>query len=57
MRILSLLAAAVLLTALSVEVATGDNLHFPQWYLTLQLMVCIVFIVSASYNPFIYFRF
>lgn len=44
MRILSLLAAAVLLTALSVEVATGDNLHFPQWYLTLQLMVCIVFL-------------
>ena len=45
-RIASMLAAVTLLTALSVEVITGDNLHFPQWYLDIQLAVCTVFIAA-----------
>ena len=45
-RILSLVAAVVLLGALSVEVITGDNLHFPQWYLNIQFIVCAVFIAA-----------
>ena len=60
-RILALLASAVLLTALSVEVITGDNIHFPQWFMGVQLAVCIVFItaffveMAASDNPRLFF--
>ena len=56
-RIFALLASVVLLAALSVEVITGDNIHFPQWFMCVQLAVCIVFIaaffveMSADDNP------
>ena len=45
-RIIALIASVVLLTALSVEVITGDNIHFPQWFMGIQLAVCTVFIAA-----------
>ncbi len=61
MRILSIVAAVTLLVALSVEVISGDNTHFPNWYLGIQFAVCVVFIAdfctdwAASENRTRYF--
>lgn len=46
MRILTPLAAVVLLAGLSVEIISGDNIHFTGWYLGVLPVVCLVFIVD-----------
>lgn len=51
MRILSLLAALVLIVALSVEIIGGDNIaDFSPWYLGVQFAVCLVFIADFATN-------
>lgn len=46
LRLLRLLAGIVLLAAVSWEVLAGDNLRFSQTYLTIQLIVCLVFLAD-----------
>lgn len=44
MNILKVIAGLVLMVAISWEIIGGDHLHFSQTYLTVQLIVCIVFL-------------
>ena len=46
LRLLRLFAGIVLLAAVSWEVLAGDNLRFSQTYLTIQLIVCLVFLAD-----------
>lgn len=46
LRLLRLLAGIVLLAAVSWEVLAGDNLRFSQTYLTIQLVVCLIFLAD-----------
>ncbi len=50
MRIVSLIAAVILIVALSVEIIGGDNAHFASWYLDVQLLVCIIFLLDFLVN-------
>ncbi len=40
------LAALVLIVALSVEVILGNKPHFARWFLNLQLVICLLFLAS-----------
>ncbi len=42
--VLRVVAGVVLLAALSWEIIAGDHIHFSQAYLTIQLIVCLIFI-------------
>lgn len=44
LSILKVIAGVVLLTAVSWEIIGGDNQHFSRTYLTIQLVVCILFL-------------
>lgn len=46
MSLLALLAGIVLLVSVSWEIIAGDHLHFSRWYLTVQLVICIVFLID-----------
>ena len=46
MRIVNLIAAIAIMVGLSIEVLTGNHRTYSSWYLWLQLMVCIVYIVD-----------
>lgn len=46
LHILALVAGAVLLVAMSMEILTGDHRHFSQTYLWIQFAVCIVFLAD-----------
>lgn len=46
MSLLALLAGVVLLVSVSWEIITGDHEHFSRWYLALQLVICIVFLLD-----------
>ncbi len=48
MHLLSLLGAVVLICAISHEIITGDHLHFSRNYMTLQLVVCALFLVDLT---------
>lgn len=43
---LVLLASVLLIVALSVEVISGDKPHFSSWFLTVQFIVCALFLLS-----------
>ncbi len=43
---LVLIASIILITALSLEVLDGDTRTFSRWYLVLQLIICIIFVVD-----------
>lgn len=47
-HLFSLLAAVVLVVALSVEIIAGDNQQFSTWYHHLQLVVCCLFLVDLT---------
>ncbi len=47
-RIINLLAGVALLVGISVEVLTGNHRTYSEWYLWLQLAVCIVFIIDFA---------
>ncbi len=46
LNILALVAGAVLLVVLSWEIIAGDHTNFSPWYLTVQLVVCLVFLAE-----------
>ena len=46
MRIVNLIAAIAIMVGLSIEVLTGNHRTYSTWYLWLQLMVCIVYIID-----------
>lgn len=48
MHLLSLLAAVVLVVALSVEIIGGNNLRFSRGYYHLQLVICLVFLIDLT---------
>ena len=49
MRILNLLAGITLIVAISVEVLTGNHLTYSNWYLWLQFVVCVIFIIDFAH--------
>jgi voltage-gated potassium channel len=46
MRIVNLVAAIAIMVGLSIEVLTGNHRTYSEWYLLLQLGVCIIYIVD-----------
>ena len=47
-RVINLLAGVALLVGVSIEVLTGNHHTYSEWYLWLQFVVCIVFIVDFA---------
>ena len=47
-RIINLLAGIALLVGISIEVLTGNHHTYSEWYLWLQLAVCIVFLIDFA---------
>ncbi len=47
-RMINLIAGLALLVGVSIEVLTGDHHTYSEWYMWLQLVVCIVFIVDFA---------
>ena len=43
---ISLIASVLLIVGISIEIMHGDHIHFSEWYMFLQLCVCIVFIIT-----------
>ena len=48
MRMINLIAGLALLVGISVEVFTGNHHTYSEWYMWLQLVVCVVFIVDFT---------
>ncbi len=46
LELLLLLASILLIVGLSIEVIAGNKPHFSHWFLTLQLFVCLLFLLS-----------
>lgn len=46
MRMVNLIAAVAIMVGLSIEVLAGNHQTYSEWYLWLQLIVCIVYIVD-----------
>ncbi|MBR5877743.1 MAG: two pore domain potassium channel family protein [Alistipes sp.] len=46
--VVNLLAGVALLVGVSIEVLTGDHLSYSEWYMWLQLVVCIIFMVDFA---------
>jgi len=46
MKLVSLFAGIALMVGISVEVLTGDHRTYSEWYLWLQFIVCVVFIID-----------
>ena len=47
-RIINLIAGIALLVGVSVEVLTGNHHTYSEWYMWLQFVVCIIFIVDFA---------
>ncbi len=47
-RIINLLTGLALLIGVSIEVLTGNHLTYSEWYLWLQLAVCVIFIFDFA---------
>lgn len=47
-RMINLLAGVALLVGVSVEVLTGNHLVYSNWYMWLQLAVCIIFMIDFA---------
>ena len=47
-RMINLIAGIALLVGVSVEVLTGNHHTYSEWYMWLQLMVCIIFIFDFA---------
>lgn len=50
MRILNMLAGVALLVGISVEVLTGNHHTYSSWYLWLQFVVCLIFILDFAHS-------
>ncbi len=46
MKLVSLIAGIALMVGISIEVLTGDHRTYSEWYLWLQFIVCVVFIID-----------
>lgn len=46
MKMSSLIAGIALMVGISIEVLTGNHLAYSSWYMWLQLVVCVVFIID-----------
>ncbi len=46
LEMLLLVASILLIVGVTVEVVVGDKSHFSSWFLTLQFIVCTIFLVS-----------
>lgn len=46
MKVVSMVAAIALMVGISIEVLTGDHRAYSEWYLWLQFIVCVVFIID-----------
>ncbi len=49
MRAVNLLAGVALIIGISIEVLTGNHHTYSSWYLWLQLIVCIIFILDFAH--------
>ena len=47
-RMINLIAGIALLVGISVEVLTGNHHTYSEWYMWLQLVVCIIFIIDFA---------
>ena len=47
-RMINLIAGIALLVGVSVEVLTGNHHTYSEWYMWLQLVVCVIFIVDFA---------
>lgn len=47
-RMINLVAGVALLVGISVEILTGNHLKYSNWYLWLQLVVCVVFMIDFA---------
>lgn len=47
-RMINLIAGVALLVGVSIEVLTGNHHTYSEWYLWLQLSVCVVFVVDFA---------
>ncbi len=43
---LVVVSSVVLMVAISVEILDGDTRHFSQWYINLQLVICLIFVAD-----------
>lgn len=48
LHILSLLGAVVLVVGLSAEIIAGNRTCFSSWYMTLQLVICLLFLADLT---------
>ena len=54
MRVVSLMSAIALLAGLSFEILSGHRATFSKWYMWLQLVVCIIFMLDFLYSLYYY---
>ncbi len=47
---ISVFASVLLIVGISIEIIRGDHVHFSDWYMFLQLCVCIVFIITLIFR-------
>lgn len=47
-RLINLIAGVALLVGISVEVLTGDHQSYSSWYMWLQLVVCVIFMIDFA---------
>ncbi len=47
---ISVIASVLLIVGISVEIMHGDHIHFSDWYMFLQLCVCVVFIITLIFR-------
>ena len=52
MRMINLLAGVSLLVGISIEVLMGDHQSYSSWYMWLQLVVCIIFMIDFAVAMF-----
>jgi voltage-gated potassium channel len=45
---INLIAGLALLVGVSIEVLTGDHLRYSEWYMWLQLAVCVIFMIDFA---------
>ncbi len=53
MRVLNLIAGTALIIGISIEVLTGNHHTYSSWYLWLQFVVCIIFILDFAHAMFV----
>ena len=47
-RMVNLIAGVALLVGISIEVLTGDHIFYSEWYMWLQFVVCIIFMIDFA---------